>query len=113
MDPSLAREFVTEGVAMHERACDKALLPFLGTAARVAAFRTHLESQPRLFKEVVESLAYGHDTTKLMKEAGTFQRNNPPDMSALHAQGFETAMSPEGDVLVRLPGRNFVPLKDM
>lgn len=113
MDPSLAREYVTEGIGLHERACDKVLLPFLGTADRVAAFRTHLESQPRLFREVIEGLAYGHDTTKLMQEAGTWQRNNAPDLSAWVAAGFETAMSPTGDVLVRRPGGNFVRAKDI
>lgn len=113
MDPTRAREYITEGIAMHERAADRALLPLLGSAARVGEFREYLNDNPMLMKQALEGLVYGHDTTKLLELATKFQHSNPPDLSAWKAMGFEATIGPKGEVLVRKPGRNWVPAKDM
>jgi hypothetical protein len=108
IEPALAREYVTQGIAMYERAADRALMPLLGTADRISQFREYLDQHPSAMRDALTELVYRRSPARLQEMAKQWRVTNRPDTSHLTRAGFEVAAGVEGETLVRRPGGNWV-----
>ncbi len=100
--------------ALHEDIA-KALAPLGLTGDRLQAFYTDAKAKPGELQEAVQRLIHMRDPSALVKLAkGWAEVNEGDDVKALKAAGFEVARDPRsGGFLARLPGRNWVPARDI
>ena len=114
ISPELAREYVQEGVAMHERAVARAVAPMGLTGGRLEQFYEAVRSQPAKLQDALQRLVHARDVSGFKALAVAFKVANPVDVSAYRAAGFQTSVDRDtGDLLLKRPGGDWVKASDL
>lgn len=114
IEPAMALDYVTEGIAMHERTVARALAPLGLTGGRLEEAYAAFRDQPARLQDAIQRLVHQRDPSGFREMATDFRRSNPGDLSAYKAAGFETTVDQQtGEVLVKLPGGDWQKAGDL
>jgi hypothetical protein len=101
IDPALANEYVSEGIAMGQRIVDRALAPLGLTGDRLAQFYEAVKQQPAKLQDALQRVAHARDVGGFTALAAEWKAQTA-DLSVWKAHGFQAAVDPQtGDVLVQ------------
>jgi hypothetical protein len=116
LEPELAQEYVNTGVAHYKNSLSRDLIAAVGLPkGQVEQFYNWTRTQPALSKALSEMMHQG--TTREFRElALAFKREatGKADVSPFKAAGMQTMLDrASGDLLVRMPGKNWVKARDL
>jgi hypothetical protein len=114
MEPSLALEYVEQGIAKEERVVARVLAKAgISENQKEAAYQFFRE-QPQKLQNAIQMLTHQRDVSAFKELAVAYRVANPGDLSAFKAAGFETAVDrTDGTVMLKRGGGNWVRASEL
>lgn len=117
MEPAVAQQYVTEGVAFYKDSLSRDLVKSVGLPKdQVEQFYHWAKGKPTLQKALSQLMHEGK-SAEFRSMALAYKREsagNAGGLAAFKAAGFETQVDRDtGDLLVRKPGKSWVKAKDL
>lgn len=111
LEPEMARDYIQQGVAMHERTVARAVAKLGIGEDRLEAFYDHVRGKPQQLQDAIQRMVHMRDMTAWKDLAVDFRVHNPPNLAVFHQRGYETHIDrTTGDVLLRKGGSDWLSL---
>lgn len=113
MDPALALDYVTQGIAMGQRTVDRAMGTLGIQGAKLEAFYASVRAQPAKLQDAIQRLAHQRDLSGFKALAVEWKIANT-DLSAYTKAGFQAAVDRQsGEVLLQRGAGKWVKASEL